>query len=147
MPSGFGRDRFPRFPLSPSTKMSNPFPIAPPPWKTKCTAYLLAFNASSTTPLPRNRAYTPLNASHAPFSSPAECGEFRGGLGMLQVLRYTETPVGPYDELAVMPGLFDTPVGEKGRRGKTKQNSRITAIWVSQKETTWNGEFVRFGGR
>ena len=58
---------------------------------------------------------------------------------MVQLLRYTETPVGPYDELAVLPGAFDTPVGDKGRGGKMKQNSRITAIWVSQKDTCWNG--------
>lgn len=66
---------------------------------------------------------------------------------MLQLFRYTETPVGQYDELAVLPGAFDTPVGEKGRGGKMKQNSRITGIWVSQKDTCWNGEFAHFGGR
>ena len=65
---------------------------------------------------------------------------------MMELLRYTETPVGPYEELALVPGAFDTPVGQRGRRGKMKQNSRITAIWVSQKETCWNGELVHFGG-
>lgn len=43
--------------------------------------------------------------------------------------------MGPYDELAVLPGYFDVPVGKRGC------NSRVTAIWVSQKETCWNGEF------
>lgn len=61
---------------------------------------------------------------------------------MLQLLRFTDTPVGSYDEMTLLPGAFDTPVGEKGPGGKMKQNSRITAIWVSQKETCWNGEFV-----
>lgn len=65
---------------------------------------------------------------------------------MIQLLRYTETPVGTYDELALLPGAFDTPVGEKRRGGKMKQNSRITAIWVSQKVTCWNGESVHFRG-
>ena len=54
---------------------------------------------------------------------------------MLQIVRYSETPVGPYDELVVMPGYFDTPVGGK----KGARNTRITAIWVSQKDTCWNG--------
>lgn len=66
---------------------------------------------------------------------------------MLQLLRYTDTPVGSYDEMALLPGAFDTPVGEKGPSGKMKQNSRITAIWVSQAETCWNGEFVYYGVR
>lgn len=55
---------------------------------------------------------------------------------MLQILRYTETPVGPYDELLLIPGYFDTPVGG-GKKGL--RNNRITAIWVSQKDTCWNG--------
>lgn len=66
---------------------------------------------------------------------------------MVQLVRYTETPVGPYDELVIMPGDFEVPVlsgggggGEgKGGKKKVKKNTRITGIWVSQKDTCWNG--------
>lgn len=67
---------------------------------------------------------------------------------MVQLVRYTETPVGPYDELVIMPGDFEVPVlsgggggGGEGERGKkkVKKNTRITGIWVSQKDTCWNG--------
>lgn len=63
---------------------------------------------------------------------------------MLHLLRYSETPVGPYDEMAVMPGYFEyskgTGEGKKGGKGK---NMRITAIWVSQRVTCWNGERLK----
>jgi len=52
---------------------------------------------------------------------------------MLQIIRYTETPVGPYDEMALMPGDFVTPK-------KTKQSMRITRIYVSQIDTCYNGQ-------
>lgn len=65
---------------------------------------------------------------------------------MVQIVRYTETPVGTYDELVIMPGDFEVPVlsggsggeGEGGKK-KVKKNTRITGIWVSQKDTCWNG--------
>lgn len=65
---------------------------------------------------------------------------------MVQIVRYSETPVGPYDELVIMPGDFEVPVlnvsgGGEGNGGKkkVKKNTRITGIWVSQKDTCWNG--------
>ena len=109
----------------------------PPPWKTKSTAFILPFYHSPSQPLP-SKAYTPLSASHAPFSAEPECGVFKGGLSMLYLLRYTETPVGPYDELAIMPGYFEYSHGKA--EGKKGRNMRVTAIWVSQKDTCWNGE-------
>lgn len=64
----------------------------------------------------------------------------------VQIVRYSESPVGPYDELVIMPGDFEVPVlngggsGEgSGGKKKVKKNSRITGIWVSQKDTCWNG--------
>lgn len=51
------------------------------------------------------------------------------------VVRYTETPVGAYDEVLVMPGKWDWGEG---------RNGRITAIWVSQRDTCWNGEGAVF---
>ena len=31
---------------------------------------------------------------------------FRGGLGGLMLVRYTDSPVGPYDELILVPGCY-----------------------------------------
>jgi len=58
---------------------------------------------------------------------------------MIQVIRYTESPVGPYDELILAPGFWKYPF--EGRDGKkaTKKNIRITRIYVSQKDTCWGG--------
>jgi hypothetical protein len=56
---------------------------------------------------------------------------------MVQILRYRDSPVGPYDEMLVVPGSFDwardTSAGGVGR------NPRISRIYVSQKHTCYNG--------
>lgn len=81
-------------------------------------------------PLPSD-AYDPLEASH-----PAWTGkDFKGGLGMIQVVRYSSTPVGPYEELVIIPGNFQVSGGSQ----KGKARMRISRIYVSQKETTYNG--------
>ena len=54
---------------------------------------------------------------------------------MAQILRYSETPVGSYDELAILPGCF-AGIGPKGIKMK---DMRITGIWVSQDTTLMNG--------
>lgn len=69
-------------------------------------------------------------------------GKFIGGIGMVQVIRYSETPVGPYDELVLVPGFFTYPRkrDSKGRETvKEQKNARVTRIYVSQKDTCWNG--------
>lgn len=40
--------------------------------------------------------YGPLEAQTASFSDPRKAGRFRGGLGMIQIVRYSDTPVGQY---------------------------------------------------
>ena len=57
---------------------------------------------------------------------------------MVQLIRYSDSPVGPYDELLVTPGKFEYEVEEGGKRIK-KRNTRITRIYVSQKATCYNG--------
>lgn len=54
---------------------------------------------------------------------------------MVQVIRYSETPVGPYDEMLMIPGKFEYP----DEKGGTRANLRITRIYVSQEKTCWNG--------
>jgi len=62
--------------------------------------------------------------------------EILGGPGMVMLVQYTETPVGPYDELIYIAGKFSLPDED----GKTKiAGNRITRIYVSTKESTANG--------
>ncbi|KAH7311295.1 hypothetical protein B0I35DRAFT_356947 [Stachybotrys elegans] len=105
-----------------------PIVLAPPPWTLKGTVYSATFVPLSKK-LP-TKAYSPLERGSAVQTE----GEFLGGIGMVQIIRYTESPVGPYDELLLLPGFFkyDGPTGER-------TNVRITRIYVSQKYTCWNG--------
>lgn len=117
-------------------RKSVPFKVVPPPWTCKCTAYVLPFFYSASSGLPTDLAYAPLEAATSSFfSSQAEAGSYKGGLCLIQIIRYTETPVGPYDEMVLLPGEFGIP-GQKG------QNMRITSIYVSQKDTCYNGLFL-----
>ncbi|KAL8933691.1 MAG: hypothetical protein Q9216_006251 [Gyalolechia sp. 2 TL-2023] len=107
----------------------SPIKIAPPPWKCHYSAYIGSFYVSAKSGLPRDLAYEPLEASSSRFT---EAGVWKGGLAMIQLLRYTSTPVGPYDEMILIPGNFDVP----GGRGSYP---RVTRIYVSQRDTTYNG--------
>ncbi|KAI4251285.1 MAG: hypothetical protein LQ352_004947 [Teloschistes flavicans] len=102
--------------------------MVPPPWTCHYTGYVGSFYVSPSTGLPRDLAYDPHEASSDRFT---EAGAWKGGLAMIQLLRYTSTPVGPYDEMILIPGNFNVP----GHGSYT----RITRIYVSQRDTTYNG--------
>lgn len=110
-------------------------PLAPPPWTCKVTVYVLSFYHSASSTLPLDIVYDPLELHTESFSSEKETGKFVGGLGFAQIVRYSESPVGMYDELAILPGFFSS-VGPDGKKTK---DSRITGIWVSQEATLMNG--------
>jgi len=80
-----------------------------------------------------DHAYAPLEAA-SPFASAESSGAFKGGLGMMQIVRYHDSPVGAYDELLLVPGYFEVP-------GAKKNMVRVTRIYVSQKDTCWNGAY------
>ncbi|KAG0649548.1 hypothetical protein D0Z07_3489 [Hyphodiscus hymeniophilus] len=119
----------------------NAITAASPPWKLKATVYsfMMYVSAKHARVLSSGKAflYSPLEAT-SPFAK----DKLVGGLGMVQVIRYSESPVGPYDELLIIPGAFEYDV-EVDKKGKTdfakKKNLRITKIYVSQKKTCWNG--------
>jgi len=67
-----------------------PVPIKPAPWMTKCASYWLLLNLRK---LPEG-VYDPLEASSPEFADPQLAGEFKGGLGMIMVVRYEDTPTG-----------------------------------------------------
>ncbi|KAL6720556.1 hypothetical protein ACLMJK_002480 [Lecanora helva] len=114
---------------------SSSLPLAPPPWTCKATAYVLNFYNSSSSGLPRDIVYDALEAEAPEFSSDNEGELYKGGLCMAQIIRYGETPVGAYDELAILPGYFK----RVRSTGKAKQDLRVTGIWVSQEATLLNG--------
>lgn len=118
--------------LSTMTADPQSLPLAPPPWTCKCTAYVLPWYNSASSGIPIDIAYSPLEANASSFSSEKDAGKYKGGLCMAQVIRYRETPVGEYDELALLPGCFEGPDGKEN-------DLRITGIWVSSKQSLMNG--------
>lgn len=129
-----------------------PFLVAPAPWACKGEYFWFLSYVSSSSPYPSRASFSELERS-APFADPKESGEFKGGLQHIMVVRYTETPVGssrvrflvalklfptfpnhsgPYDEIIWAPGKFIVPP-----TGKVV--TRITRIYVSTKESVFNG--------
>lgn len=115
-------------------------PKVPSPWVLKATAYAFGFW------VPRKEvrekglpsiAYSPLEGS----SSYANLDNSRplGGLAMVELFRYTESPVGPYDEIILTPGFHEYTVDGKDGKPEKRKNTRVTRIYVSQKHTCWNG--------
>ncbi|KAG4436734.1 hypothetical protein IFR05_007788 [Cadophora sp. M221] len=112
------------------------------PWTLKGTIYSFMFYVSSSSAQTlqddKSLLYSPLEASSS-FSS----GKLVGGLASVQIIRYTESPVGPYDELVLVPGKFEYEVDAKDKDGnvkrEVKKNLRVTKIYVSQVATCWNG--------
>ncbi|KAJ2899564.1 hypothetical protein MKZ38_002997 [Zalerion maritima] len=115
----------------------------PGPWLLKGQVFMVPFRIpkKSVSDMPKSLMYSPLEKSlHSDASS---SGEFLGGLGMFQIIRYSSSPVGPYDELIVAPGSYTWTEEKKGSDStvtkKTRRNIRISRIYVSQKYTCWNG--------
>ncbi|KLO17692.1 hypothetical protein SCHPADRAFT_913514 [Schizopora paradoxa] len=110
-----------------------PFALAPGPWQCKGQIHWLLLSAHKSL---RPGTYAPLEAEAPPIST-NEVGEPTGkGVGAsVMIVRYSETPVGPYDELAYSPGAFTTPGGDG------KPHLRISRVYVSESNPTtiYNG--------
>lgn len=117
-------------------------PVSPAPWTLKGTLYIFMMytTAKGVAALSANPdfVYPPLEAKSS-FSD----GELKGGLSMVQLIRYSDTPVGPYDELVLIPGYFEYNMETKDKDGNSKhekrRNLRCTKVFVSQEKTCWNG--------
>jgi hypothetical protein len=127
-------------------QQEQPEPIkeAPPPWTgLRATVYIIPWwvTSSAAKNLPAI-AYSPLESTSS-FAAPGEGCRPVGGLGTIQILRYSDTPVGPYDELIIAPAEHEYLVEawEKNgeRQGRKQKNQRITRTYVSQKDTCYNG--------
>ena len=90
----------------------------------------------SRAPLSAN-VYDPLEESFPAFADPAKCGGFQGGFGLIMIIRYKDTPLGPYNEMVYIPGDFEIPT-------LRRKGARVTRIYVDQKETTYNGTVINF---
>ncbi|BGP16154.1 hypothetical protein JCM10213_006088 [Rhodosporidiobolus nylandii] len=65
-----------------------------------------------------------------------QSGSFHGGVGVVMIVRYDASPVGPYDELLMVPGLFSR---KKTGSDKVDYQFSLTRIYVSQDASTFNG--------
>lgn len=124
----------------PTAELDTTRPIVPipAPWKLKGEVYIATFyNKAGNLP---EHTYSPLERD-SPYADPAVSGNHLGGLSQVQIIRYTDSPAGPYDELIVCPGYYDYQVDDPKQPGKrlTRKNVRISRIYVSQKYTCWNG--------
>lgn len=102
----------------------------PAPWTLHGTVYSL-INLPLIKELPV-KAYAPLERAHGLAGE--QYGSYVGAIGSIQIIRYTDSPVGPYDELLIIPGYFKYPHGDGERT-----NVRVSRIYVSQKYTCKNG--------
>jgi hypothetical protein len=58
---------------------------------------------------------------------------------MVQITRYTESPVGPYDGFILVPGQFEY-------EDSGKKNYKVSRIYVSQEKTCYNGRKSKWMG-
>ncbi len=92
---------------------------APAPWDLRAQAYVLAY---------RFPKYFVNGAAGVPD---ALLPHYAGGLGFLMLVRYTETPVGPYDEVLFIPGSFNV---------NGVKRYCVTRIYVSSMASVINGQ-------
>jgi len=91
---------------------------APAPWTlTGQVAYLFVHGPRTANEL--------FNENPDPNRSP-----FRGGYGGLLLIRYRDSPVGPYDELILIPGYYQFG---------SQTYYRISQIYVSSEDSVVNG--------
>jgi len=95
---------------------------APAPWFLKGECYTFLCNGLD-------------QAAHLPNggddSESDERGTYLGGPAGFMLVRYSSSPVGPYDELMYIPGRYKGPNKAKG--------FQITRIYVSSEASTLNG--------
>ncbi|GAA5944910.1 hypothetical protein JCM3775_001099 [Rhodotorula graminis] len=118
-----------------ATKTRAPLPVSPGPWSLQGEAWIFIIRdqpfSETPVPLPEGN-YAPLEKGSAGDLS----HRFHGGTGLFLVIRYSATPVGRYDEIMIVPGLFSYKV--KGRKDKLYRWA-ITRLYVSRDESTCNG--------
>ncbi|OJD18433.1 hypothetical protein AJ78_01552 [Emergomyces pasteurianus Ep9510] len=105
-----------------------PFAEKPSPWLNMKTQFFCSVGRAKGIP---EASYDDLEGQSS-FADPATSGQFKGRACTVMIVRYLESPVGPYDEILWIPAWFEVP-------GKMTSNPRITRIYVSSKECIYNG--------
>ena len=126
-------------PLPRNDSLESPPAVIPPPWVFKTKLYLF------TTPLkPVDREdpllqgllpgfYNPEETIHPSALAPVKGSpQWRGGMSNVIIVRYEDSPIGPYDELIATSDGFANPF-EKGT------SARITNIYVNSRKSIWHG--------
>lgn len=93
-------------------------PVAPPPWTLTGNGIVLIAH------------FPEVFVRAQGFLAPYQQRAYRGWVGAVMLVDYATSPVGPYQELLFIPGLF--------RFGDTT-NFSISKIYVSTEESVWNG--------
>ncbi|KPV75576.1 uncharacterized protein RHOBADRAFT_44083 [Rhodotorula graminis WP1] len=116
-----------------STVTDEPLPRVPAPWLFTGSSWVIPLHTPfSETPIPLPAG------SYAPFEAGSTADlsrRYHGGVGLVLVLRYDHSDVGPYDELILIPGLFSNEHEGEG----VKYDWAITRIIVSSDKSTVNG--------
>ncbi|KAF8191923.1 hypothetical protein K438DRAFT_2018121 [Mycena galopus ATCC 62051] len=105
---------------------ADPIPVAPAPWSLGVSEGYIFVVAP-----PLSTAFLPPG-----WANPLEAPELRPGIilpdiGLILLVQYATTPVGPYDELIYIPGRWDYNLTDSGLR--------ITQIYVSSNASVFNG--------
>ena len=112
--------------------MENTVTEVPSPWDLDGNAYWFLYTNSASTPLSEGH-YDP----HEKIAADGSEGVFKGGLASVLVYRYKNSPVGPYDELLIVPGKFTNPINGE-------EHLRISRIYVSTEASVYNGMSIFF---
>lgn len=126
---------------SSSSKPSPPADVSPvpAPWLLKAKLYLFTRPLSPTNredPILQGLApgsYSPLETVHPSALAPVNgAPQWKGGLSYAVLVRYEDSPVGPYDELIAVSDGWANPY-------EKRTSGRITNIYVSSPQSVWNG--------
>ncbi|KAI1871381.1 uncharacterized protein JN550_004375 [Neoarthrinium moseri] len=109
---------------------TDPIELVPAPWTLHGTGWAIPLPAALSLP---EKTDSPLERQQG---SKATAGLYTGIVGAIQMIRYTDTPVGPYDEFVLIPGAF-TYSGPY--LGLPQTDLRVSRMYVSQKYTCYNG--------
>ncbi|KAH7138483.1 hypothetical protein B0J11DRAFT_421942 [Dendryphion nanum] len=131
---------------NPSDSQLHPVPLAPAPWTAKAESYWLFLTLGGKLPEGVYDRVDVRGGVEEVGYEGKERGEFKGGLGVVMIVRYTDTPVGPYDELLLIPGNFSVPTPTSASTtpptfSLPRSALRITRIYVSTSNaaTVYNG--------
>jgi hypothetical protein len=117
----------------------SPQAVIPPPWVFKTKLYLFAAPLNLVdreNPLLQGLppgSYNPEETIHPSALAPVKGSpQWKGGMLKVVIVRYEDSPIGPYDELIASLDGYANPF-EKGT------SARITNIYVDSRKSIWHG--------